>query len=172
MERSGRIGALCRLPCIAMMQAPDFGNLHAPAHLRPLDRPPGWRVLVEREMRSCAVIVREVRGQDATQVAFAQNDDMIEALPPDRTDEPFHERILPSSAPACGGSFERETWTGLLSWFSVNWSPSHARNEPNVVRSRACSRWAARRARATSSLRSRSSHIWMCRSASRSCGVT
>ena len=59
-----------------------------------------------------------------------------------------------------------------LSWFSVNWSPSHARNEPAVVRSRACSRWAARRARATSSLRSRSTQIWMCRSASRSCGVT
>ena len=28
-------------------------------------------------------------------MAFAQNDDMIEALPPDRADEPFHERILP-----------------------------------------------------------------------------
>jgi len=34
-----------------------------------------------------AVIVREVHGQDATQVAFAQNDDMIEAVTPDRTDE-------------------------------------------------------------------------------------
>src|SRR6516164_187032 len=98
MERSGRIGALCRLPCIAMMQAPDFGNLHAPAHLRPLDRPPGWRVLVEREMRSCAVIVREVRGQDATQVAFAQDDDMIEALAPHGADEAFRQWILPGTA--------------------------------------------------------------------------
>ena len=99
-----------------MMQAPDFGDLHDPAHLRPLDRPPVWRGLLEREMGSGAVIVREVRGQDATQVAFAQNDDMIEALTPDRTDEPFHERILPRFAPACGGSFERETWRVDVVW--------------------------------------------------------
>ena len=96
-----------------MVEATDFAERHDPAGRRSLDAPPVGRVLLQREMGSSAVIVREVRGQDATQVAFAQNDDMIEALTPDRTDEPFHERILPSSAPACGGSFERETWTGL-----------------------------------------------------------
>ena len=78
-----------------MVEATDFAKRHDPAGSWPFDGPPVGRVLVEREMRSGAVIVREVRGQDATQVAFAQNDDMIEALPPDRADEPFHERILP-----------------------------------------------------------------------------
>jgi hypothetical protein len=34
----------------------------------PTKRGRGGRVLVEREMRSCAVIVREVRGQDAAAV--------------------------------------------------------------------------------------------------------
>ena len=71
-----------------MVEAPDFAKRHDPAGSWLFDRPPVGRVLGEREMRSGAVIVREVRGQDkdATQVAFAQNDDMIEALPPDRTD--------------------------------------------------------------------------------------
>jgi len=78
-----------------MVEATDFAKRHDPAGSWPFDRPPVGRVLVEREMRSCAVIVREVRGQDATQVAFAQNDDMIEALTPDRADEPFRKRILP-----------------------------------------------------------------------------
>ena len=99
-----------------MVEAPDFAKRHDPAGRWPFDRPPVGRVLVEREMRSGAVIVREVRGQDATQVAFAQNHDMIEALTPDRTDEPFHERILPRFAPACGGSFERETWRVDVVW--------------------------------------------------------
>jgi hypothetical protein len=42
--------------------------------LRPT--PPAGRILVEREVVSTVVMVREVAGQDATQVAFAQNEDM------------------------------------------------------------------------------------------------
>jgi hypothetical protein len=52
-------------------------------------------------MRSGAVIVREVRGQDATQVRLAKNDDMVKALAPHRADEPFHERILPRTLGRC-----------------------------------------------------------------------
>jgi len=48
-----------------MMEAPDFGNLHDGANLRPLDGPHVWRILLEREVRTCAVIVGEVAGQDA-----------------------------------------------------------------------------------------------------------
>ena len=51
-----------------MVEATDFAKRHDPAGSWPFDGPPVGRVLVEREMRSCAVIVREVRGQDATQV--------------------------------------------------------------------------------------------------------
>jgi hypothetical protein len=42
------------------MQAADFGNLHDPVHLRPLDRPPVGRIFLEREVSPSAVIVREV----------------------------------------------------------------------------------------------------------------
>jgi hypothetical protein len=63
-----------------MVEATDFAKRHDPAGLRPFDGPPVGRILVEHEMRPCAVIVREVRGQDATEVACAQHEDMIEAL--------------------------------------------------------------------------------------------
>src|SRR5262245_35218905 len=59
-----------------------------------------------------------------------------------------------------------------MSWFSVNWSPGHARIGSGVARPRAPARRAARRIRAASSLRSRSSQISVCRPARRSCGVT
>jgi len=80
-----------------MMKTADFGNLHDHAHLRSLDWPPIWRVLLERKVSSRRVIVREVARQDAAQMAVAQDEDVIEALAPDRTDEPFREGILPGA---------------------------------------------------------------------------
>jgi hypothetical protein len=63
-----------------MMQAPDLGDRHDRAHRRPLDGPDVWRIFLEGEMRSGAVIVREVAGQDAVQVRLAQNEDMVQTL--------------------------------------------------------------------------------------------
>ena len=82
---------------VSMVEATDFAERHDPAGRRSLDAPPVGRVLLQREMGSSAVIVREVRGQDATQVAFAQPEDMLKALAADRANEPFHERTLPGA---------------------------------------------------------------------------
>ena len=64
--RGVRIRGLAgRLRCstdVSMVETTDFAKRHNPAGLRPFDAPPVGRVLVEREMRACAVIVREVRG--------------------------------------------------------------------------------------------------------------
>ena len=77
--RKGRSGArrlqlglvgdavLCRTADLAMMQATDFGNLHDRPHLRPLDGPHVWRILLEREVSPRLVIVEKVdetRGDD------------------------------------------------------------------------------------------------------------
>ena len=62
---------LRRLAEVAVMQATDFGNLHDPARLGELDGPEVRGILVEREMRASPVIVGEVAGQNAAQVAFA-----------------------------------------------------------------------------------------------------
>ena len=56
-----------------MMQTADFGHLQDPARLGELDGPDVGGVLVEREMRAGLVVVREVPGQDAAQVAFAED---------------------------------------------------------------------------------------------------
>src|SRR5438093_9088718 len=60
---------LRRLAEVAVMQATDFGKLHDPTRLGALDGPDVWRILVEREMRASPVVVGEVAGQDAAQVA-------------------------------------------------------------------------------------------------------
>src|SRR6185436_16898732 len=57
---------------------------------------PGARgVLGEREVRSGLMVVGEVAGQDAAEVLFAEDEDVIQALAPDRADEPLRERVLP-----------------------------------------------------------------------------
>jgi len=85
------------------MQATDFGNLLDPARLGELDGPDVRRILVEREMRASPAIVGEVAGQDAAQVAFAENQNVIQTLASDRADEPLGERILPGAKRAPSG---------------------------------------------------------------------
>ena len=84
-----------RLSDVAMVQAPDFGDLNDPAAFRRLNRPPVWCILIEREVSSGPVIVRDVAGQDAAQVLFTKDEDVIETLAPDGADEPLRERVLP-----------------------------------------------------------------------------
>ena len=77
------------------MQATDFANRDDHAALRRLDRASAGCILVEREVSASPVIVLEVRAQDASQVPLAENDDMVQTLPPDRADEPLRDGILP-----------------------------------------------------------------------------
>ena len=77
------------------MQATNLGNRDDGAELRRLDRPPVGCILVEREMSASPVIVREVRGEEASQVPLAENDDMVQTLAPNRGDESLREGILP-----------------------------------------------------------------------------
>ena len=79
---------------VAMMQATDFGSLHDPSGLGVLDGPGVRCALVEREMSATLVIVPEVAGQDAARVSFAENENVIQTLAPDRIDRALGERIL------------------------------------------------------------------------------
>ncbi len=76
------------------MQATDFGNFHDPARLGELDGPDARRILVEREVSARPVVVREVAGEGAAQVPFAEDEDVIQTLAPDRADEPLREGTL------------------------------------------------------------------------------
>ena len=41
------------------------------------------------------MVVGEIAGQDAAEVSLAEDEHVIQALAPDRADEPLHERVLP-----------------------------------------------------------------------------
>ena len=95
--RTDWAGSGCPAADVVMVQAPDFANREDPTECGPLNWPAVWCILVEREVSTRPVIVREVAGQGAAQVLFAKDDDMIESFAPDRADEPLREGVLPRS---------------------------------------------------------------------------
>src|SRR5207244_12168973 len=78
-----------------MVQATDFGDGNDPAEVPPLNWPAVGCILVEREVSTRPVVVREVADQGAAQVPFAKDEDMIQTLAPDGADEPLREGGLP-----------------------------------------------------------------------------
>ena len=46
-------------------------------------------------MRACLIVIFHVRQQRVAKMAFADYDDMIDAFPADRTDQPFSISVLP-----------------------------------------------------------------------------
>jgi hypothetical protein len=81
-----------------MVQPADFGTLHDLPRCGELDRPEVGRVLVECEVCARLMVVSEIAGQDAVEVSLAENEHVIQALAPDRADEPLRERVLPRLA--------------------------------------------------------------------------
>ncbi len=56
-----------------------------------------WRVLREAELHSTPMIVPAVSGEDLPEMRLVEDDDVIEAFSPDRTDQAFDVRILPGT---------------------------------------------------------------------------
>ena len=74
------VGLRCA-PFVAMVKAADFGDLNHRSPVRWLDRPGLGCVPVQRQVRPRSVIVVDVAARNPPQVGFAENDDVIEALP-------------------------------------------------------------------------------------------
>ena len=54
-------------------------------------------ILLQGEMRAGAVVICHVRQQQVAEVAFAEHDNVVEAFPSDRTDQPFGISVVKSS---------------------------------------------------------------------------
>jgi hypothetical protein len=60
-----------------------------------LDQTRDRRILVQRPMRSNAVVIGRIVFQNAAQMHLAQDNGMVQTFPPDRSDQPFRKAILP-----------------------------------------------------------------------------
>src|SRR6266850_2483822 len=80
-------------PNVVMMKSAQDGvrNYGAGSLNRTRDR----RILLQRPMRSNAVVIGCIVFQNSAQMCLAQNDDVIQTLAPDRSDQPLGKAILP-----------------------------------------------------------------------------
>src|SRR5450759_1931494 len=60
-----------------------------------LNRTRNRRIFVQGSMRSDAVVIIGVRFQNPAQMLLAEDDEVIQTLTPDRSDQPFGKAILP-----------------------------------------------------------------------------
>jgi len=61
----------------------------------PLDGPPVRSILVQRQMRSEFVVISCIGRKYPTQMGVAEDEDVIEAFPADRADQPLRLPVLP-----------------------------------------------------------------------------
>ncbi len=80
---------------VALMKPADLRNRDHRAAIRRLDGASIRAVFVERQMGPRAVIVIDVREQDAAQMPLVDHQYMIEALAANRADDALDVRILP-----------------------------------------------------------------------------
>ena len=78
-----------------MVESSDLRELNDPAEFRRLHVSGLRRILAERKMRAGNVVIAKVVAQDFQQVAFIEDDYVIEAFSTDGTDDPFDIWILP-----------------------------------------------------------------------------
>jgi len=67
-----------------------FGDL-----AEPLDRPMTRRIFAQGQMRSEFVVIAGVGDKNPAQMRLAEDDDMVEASPADRTDQSLRMPVLP-----------------------------------------------------------------------------
>ena len=82
MNWIGRACAYRKLyPAVVMMEPAE--NWPCGELAESLDRPMGRRIFIQGQMRSEFIVIAGVVSKDSTQVGVAEDDDVIEAFPPD-----------------------------------------------------------------------------------------
>ena len=110
-----------------MVQAADFWELNDLARRGGLDEPEVGCVLVEREVRARLMVVSEVVGQDSAQVSFAEHENVVQALAPDRTDQALREGFCQGLCGAVRTSSMRMPLTRWRNCSPYTWSRSRRR---------------------------------------------
>jgi hypothetical protein len=97
--RCGGINGECeesrRKALVAMVHTTDLGDGHDFSDLGRLYRPLLRAILVQGKMRPGAMVIVEVRYEDAAQMALVEDDQVVQTLAAYRTDDPLDVSILP-----------------------------------------------------------------------------
>ena len=79
-----------------MTESAHLRELYHRSEFRRLYAPRDRSILVGRQAGACPLVVFEIRLQDATQTGFMQDDAVVQALAPNRSDQSLNMGILPA----------------------------------------------------------------------------
>jgi len=82
-------------PFVAVMQSADLRQFDDRPPLRRLNRSGLRCILLQRQVRARPVVICEIRFEHASQRRFAKHDDVVQTLPPNRSDQSLRIGILP-----------------------------------------------------------------------------
>jgi hypothetical protein len=77
------------------MQAGDLRDRDGSSELAWHDRACVGAILVERKMSTGALVIVDIRGEDAAQMALVEDHDVVETFAANRTDHAFDLCVLP-----------------------------------------------------------------------------
>jgi len=77
------------------MQAADLGDSHDGTDRRRLNGPRDRSIHLHGEMRPGLVVVAEVFAEDLSEMILAEDDQVVQAFAPDRSDDSFSVGVLP-----------------------------------------------------------------------------
>ena len=98
-----RLESGCFCPVVEMMKAADsrLGYDLARSDWSCLDHSMEWRVLLQANVRSVLMIIRQIFEPKPSQMTFIDRDDMIEHLRPNTFDPAFRDSVLPRAPNRC-----------------------------------------------------------------------
>ena len=91
----GNPGSGCRLTSVTVMQSAQPRQGDEVALVWRFDGSGERTILFQRPVRTITMIIAQVVRENAAQVFFVENDDVIQAFPADGADQAFDHRILP-----------------------------------------------------------------------------
>ncbi len=89
-------GRRSRAAFVSMTESAHLRKLCRRSEFRRLYAPRDRSILVGRQAGACPLVVFEIRLQDATQTGFMQDDAVVQALAPNRSDQSLNMGILPA----------------------------------------------------------------------------
>ncbi len=102
------------------MEPTDFRELHDGALVGRLHGSRLRRILLQGQMGSRIMVVAQIPSENGSQVALAENNDVVKALAPDGADDPLDIRILPGRARRCENLLDFESMHGSVEVISVD----------------------------------------------------
>ena len=122
---------------LAMMHSADLWYRNDPSFRWRLDSAWYWRVAFKAEVGACFVVMDKVARKDAPEMAFVEDDHVVETLAPNRADDSLDVRISPRRSGRSDDFLDAHVLDAIVEGLAVD-AVAVAEDEPRSLFVREC----------------------------------